>query len=246
MNDIQTSNEQLRLLCYMHDFGEEHIEDLIPKGLTKYGLNKMRWVLTDFGISHFYLPAMPIADYIMIAASINEQITTEDSLSSSVFYRILAARNILKLLSRAYEYNESVRNFYDTSVDVIFDAIRMDTLFQCSSSEKLLHNFSLFPEDSIKNVMDILLENLGQIEEFSDTKCCIFSKLISGTKEEQHILSAYELYHVLFPVFFSLQLPTYYSSEFLNTKYHTRKIQDGYNDEFINIVHSWKERTVTQ
>lgn len=246
MNDIRTSTEQLRLLYFMSGFGETHVEDLFPKGLVKYGLNKLRWVLTDFGISHFYLPEMPIADYIMIAASLDEQITSEDNLSTTVFYRVIAARNILDLLSRAYEYNDSVKNFYDTSVGIVLEAIRNDNLFQYPDGEKLLRTFSLSSQDSIKRVTDVLLESLEPILKLGGSKISIFKKLISGSEEEQKIINAYELYHLLFPIFFSLQLPADYSAESLNPKYRTRRIQDGYNDQHINVVHSWKERKVTK
>ena len=68
MNDINNQTNPLRLLCFQFALGETHVEDLLPKGLVKYGLNKLRWVLTDSGICHYYLPEMPIADYIMMAA----------------------------------------------------------------------------------------------------------------------------------------------------------------------------------
>ena len=242
MADIQILSDQIKLLCFMSGLGETHIEDLFPKGLAKYGLNKMRWVLTDFGISHFYLPEMPIADYILIAASLDEQITNEDSLSTTVFYRLLAARNILKLLSQASEYNSSVKYFYDTSINIVFDAIKNDNLFKYPGIDRLLSTFSLSSADSIKRVTEVLLEGIEPLVNLCGTKVSIFQKLTNGTAEEQRILSAYELYHLLFPVFFSLQLPLDYSAEVLNPKYRTRKIQDGYDDDFINVVPTWKER----
>ena len=246
MNDIQIPTEQIRLFCFMSDVGKTHVEDLLPKGLVKYGLNKMRWVLTDFGICHYCLPEMPIADYIMMAACLDEQITDGNNLSETVFYRILAARNILKLLCRAYDYSDSVKNYYDFPIKVVFNIIRDNHLLECTDAELLLHDFALSPLDSIKTVTDVLLAHIEPIIDLCENKSDIMQKLIAGTDEEQRILSAYELYHLLFPVFFSLQFPLDYSAVALNDKYHATRFQDGYNDEFTKVVHTWKERSITQ
>ena len=246
MNDINSPTNQLKLLCFQFTLGESHVEELLPKGFVKYGLNKLRWALTDFGISHYYLPEMPIADYIMIAACLDEQITDGNNLDETVFYRILAARNILKLLCRAYDHNDSVKKFYDLPIREVFDAIRNDNLFEYPSTDALLHNFSMSPTDTIKTVTDELLTHIEPIIDLCGSKSSIMQRLIAGTDEEQLILSAYELYHLLFPVFFSLQLPSDYSAEALNAKYKTTSFQDGYNDEFTKVVHTWKERSITQ
>ena len=244
MKDVNIPNEHLKRLCFMHSLGDAHVEDLLPKGRIKYGLNKLRWVLTDFGISHYYLPEMPIADYIMMAASLDEQITGGDTLNETVFYRILAARNILKLLCRAYDYHDSVKKYYDFPIRVVFDAIRVDNLFECPDADVIMHDFSLSHADSIKAVSDLLLAHIEPIIDLCDSKSNIMQKLIAGTDEEQRILSAYELYHLLFPVFFSLQLPSDYSAEVLNKKYHTTKFRDGYDETFTNAVRTWRERSV--
>ena len=237
MNDIQFPTEQLKLLSFMSDLGKTHVEDLLPKGLVKYGLNKLRWVLTDFGISHYYLPEMAIADYIMMAASLDEQITDGDVLNETVYYRILAARNILKLLCQAYDCHNDIKKYYDLPIRVVFDVIRNENLFECPSADVLMHDFSLLPTDSIKIVTDALLARTEPIIDLCDSKSNnIMQKLIAGTDEEQRILSAYELYHLLFPVFFSLQLPSDYSAEVLNKKYHTTKFRDGYDETFTNAV----------
>ena len=243
MKDINIPNEHLKLLCFMHTLGDAHVEDLLPKGLVKYGLNKMRWVLTNFGICHYFLPEMPLADYIMMAASLDEQITAGDMFNETVFYRILAARNILKLLCRACDHHDSVKKYYDFSIRIIFNAIRSDNLFECPDADILLHDLSLSPTDSIKIVTDALLARTEPIIDLCDSKSCR-AKLIAGTDEEQRILSAYELYHLLFPVFFSLQLPSDYSAEVLNKKYHTTKFRDGYDETFTNAVRTWRERSV--
>ena len=246
MNDINSPTNQLKLLCFQFTLGESHVEELLPKGFVKYGLNKLRWALTDFGISHYYLPEMPIADYIMMAACLDEQITDGNNLSETVFYRILAARNILKLLCRAYDYSDNVKNYYDSPIKVVMDVIRDNHLLECTDAETLLHNFKLSPLDSIKTVTDILLAHIEPIVDLCGSKKLILQRLLAGTDENQLILNAYELYHLLFPVFFSLQLPSDYSAVALNDEYHVTRFQDGYNDEFTRVVHTWKERSITQ
>lgn len=246
MKDIHIPTEQLRLFSFMSDVGKTHVEYLLPKGLIKYGLNKLRWVLTDFGISHYYLPEMPISDYIMMAACLDEQTTRGNTLNETVFYRVLAARNILKLLCRAYDYHDSVKKYYGFPIRVVFDAIRGDNLFECSDADVIMHDFSLSHADSIKTVSDVLLAHIEPIIDLCENKSCIMQKLVAGTNKEQRILTAYELYHLLFPVFFSLQFPLDYSAEFLNKKYRTQRFQDGHDNDFANIVRIWRERSVTQ
>ena len=246
MKDVNIPNEHLKLLCFMHSLGDAHVEDLLPKGIIKYGLNKLRWVLTDFGISHYYLPEMPIADYIMMAACLDEQTTCGNTLNETVFYRFLAARNILKLLCRAYDCHNDIKKYYDLPIRVVFDVIRNENLFKCPSADVLMHDFSLLPTDSIKIVTDALLARTEPIIDLCDSKSNILQKLIAGTNKEQRILTAYELYHLLFPVFFSLQFPLDYSAEFLNKKYRTQRFKDGHDNDFVNIVRIWRERSVTQ
>ncbi len=246
MKDIHIPTEQSRLFSFMSDVGKTHVEDLLPKSLIKYGLNKLRWVLTDFGISHYYLPEMPIADYIMMAACLDEQINDGDPLSESIFYRILASRNILKLLCRAYDCHNDIKKYYDLPIRVVFDVIRNKNLFECPSADVLMHDFLLLPTDSIKVATDVLLDLIEPIIDLGDSKSYILQRLIAGTDEDQRILSAYELYHLLFPVFFSLQIPSDYSAEIMNKKYRTQKFQDGHDNDFANIVRIWRERSVTQ
>ena len=191
MNDINSPTNQLKLLCFQFTLGESHVEELLPKGFVKYGLNKLRWVLTDFGISHYYLPEMPIADYIMMAACLDEQITDGNNLSETVFYRILAARNILKLLCRAYDYSDSVKNYYDSSIKVVMDVIRDNHLLECTDAETLLHDFKLSPLDNIKTVTDILLAHIEPIVDLCGSKRLILQRLLAGTDEDQLILSVF-------------------------------------------------------
>ena len=97
-----------------------------------------------------------------------------------------------------------------------------------------------------KTVTDILLAHIEPIVDLCGSKKLILQRLLAGTDENQLILNAYELYHLLFPVFFSLQLPSDYSAVALNDEYHVTRFQDGYNDEFTRVVHTWKERSITQ
>lgn len=145
---------------------------------------------------------------------------------------------------QAYDNHDSIKKYYDFPIIVVLDAIRNENLFECPSADVLLHDFSLSPTDSIKTVTDELLACTEPIIDLCDSKRNIMQKLIAGTDEEQRILSAYELYHLLFPVFFSLQFPLDYSAEFLNKKYRTQRFHDGHDNDFTNVVHTWRERSV--
>ena len=113
MNTSQSNDTHERITNIIENLLRVHIEDILPKGKKKLILNKLRWVLTDFGISHFKLPEMPVMEYVIIASSLEERITSENLLDIIAFYRILAARNILKLLTHAYDYNDAVKQFED-------------------------------------------------------------------------------------------------------------------------------------
>ena len=126
MNPFLNSPGQ-ELTNIMYAFGNTNVEDLAPRGYKKYVLNKLRWIPIDFGTSHFELayPPMPILDLILIGASLEEIIDKGSVFDSSAFYEILAARNIIKLLDRAYNFNQNVKMFYDLKILPISPSLLM-------------------------------------------------------------------------------------------------------------------------
>ncbi len=225
----------------MEKFGKAHVEDLIPHGLKKIILNHLRWVLTDFAVSHYRLPEMPIMEYVMIAASLEERITRGNALDITAFYRILAARNILKLLARAHEFHDDVKRYYELSIGQVLAPVESSDYMAKSNLSELLQRFSLSSDDSIRKMADTILVHIEPITAHCNDKNTICEKLAGGTNKEQDILFAYELYHLVFPLYYSLCFPVTYSEEHMNLKYHTNKFWDDYDDKFIHAVRTWYE-----
>ena len=226
-------------------FGNTHVEDLAPRGYKKYVLNKMRWIPIDFGISHFKLcyPPMPIMDLIQIGASVEEIITKGSAFDTSAYYEILAARNIIKLLDRAYTFNENVKRFYDLKIQAILSFIAADDQIEesnkLSTLPGLMQKAGIDPSDTIKIMADFILQHLEHITDLSDHKNIICQKITNGTCAERNILLGYELYFLLFPMLFSWILPSTFSTEFLCEKYRKRRFWDNYDMTPIDAIHEY-------
>ena len=229
-------------------FGNTHVEDLAPPGYKKYVLNKLRWIPIDFGLSHFKLcyPPMPILDLIQIGASIEEIITKGSAFDTSAFYEILAARNIIKLLDRAYTINEDVKRFYDLKIQAILSFIAADDQIEesnkLSTLSGLLPKAAITPNDTVKSVADFILLCLEPIIDLADSKIIICHKITKGTDEEKKILFGYELYFLLFPMFFSWKLPSSFSTLFLGEKYRKRRFWDNYDFTPIDAIREYSQK----
>lgn len=247
MNPFLSTPKQ-ELENVMREFGNVPVEDLAPRGHKKYVLNKLRWIPIDFGISHFKLcyPPMPIMDLIQIGASLEELITKGSVFDTSTYYEILAARNILKLLDRAYAVNESVKRFYDLQIQSVLSSIAADDLIEesnkLSTLPVLIQKAAIAPSDTIKTIADFILEHLEPITDLADYKNIICQKLTNGTYEERKILFAYELYFLLFPMFFSWECSTPFSPLFLDEKYRKRRFWDGYDITPIDAIREYAQR----
>lgn len=227
-------------------FGNTPVEQLAPRGYKKYTLNKLRWIPIDFGLSHFKLcyPPMPILDLIQIGASLEEQITQGSVFEVSAYFEILSARNIIRLLDRAYSFNENVKHFYDLKIQTILCSISADDLIddsnKLSSLSGLLQKAAITPNDTIKSVADFILLCLEPIVDLADSKNIICHKITKGTNEEKKILFGYELYFLLFPMFFSWKLPSSFSTLFLGEKYRKRtRFWDEYDVTPIDTIHEY-------
>ena len=247
MNPFLNTPEQ-KLADIMLAFGNTHVEDLAPHGFKKYVLNKLRWIPIDFGISHFKLtyPPMPILDLIQIGASIEELITKDSVFDASTYYEILAARNILKLLDRAYAFNKSVKRFYDLEIQSVLSSIAADDLIEASNKlstfSELIQKAGSEPSDTIKTIADFILEHLEPITDLADHKNIICQKITNGTCKEKNILFAYELYFLLFPMFFSWECSTPFSPLFLGEKYRKRRFWDGYDITPIDSIREYAQK----
>ena len=229
-------------------FGNTHIEDLAPRGYKKYVLNKMRWIPIDFGISHFKLcyPPMPIMDLIQIGASVEEIITKGSAFDTSAYYEILAARNIIKLLDRAYTFNENVKRFYDLKIQAILSFIAADDQIEesnkLSTLPELMQKAGIDPSDTIKTMADFILQHLEHITDLSDHKNIICKMITNGVLEERLILIGYELYFLLFPMLFSWELPSTFSTTILGEKYRKRRFWDNYDITPIDAIREYAQK----
>lgn len=247
MNPFLTTPEQ-ELANIMLAFGNTHVEDLAPRGFKKYVLNKLRWIPIDFGISHFKLayPPMPILDLIQIGASIEEIITKGSAFDISAYYEMLAARNIITLLDRAYSFNEDVKRFYDLKIQTILSSIAADDLIEdsnrLSALPGLLQKAAIDPNDTIKSMADFILQHLEHITDLSDHKNIICQKITNGTCAERNILLGYESYFLLFPMLFSWILPSNFSTTFLSEKYRKHRFWDNYDYSPIDAIREYAQK----
>ena len=229
-------------------FGNTPVEQLVPRSYKKYVLNKMRWIPIDFGISHFKLcyPPMPIMDLIQIGASVEEIITKGSAFDTSAYYEILAARNIIKLLDRAYTFNENVKRFYDLKIQAILSFIAADDLIEdsnrLSTLSGLLQRAAIDPSETIKTLTDFILQHLEPIADLAEYKNIICQKITSGTCVERNILMGYELYFLLFPMLFSWKLPSNFSTTFLAEKYRKRRFWDDYDFSPIDAIREYAQK----
>lgn len=239
MEKIQITDEQREFYQMLCDFAGTRIEDILPKGQVKLCLNKLRWVLTDFYISHYKLPDMPVLDFIQISESLAEDITQESVLDVTVYYRILAARNILFLLKKAYKSNDNVKNFYNTKFEkILTPVLRMDCRKSQTDTASFMQHFSISPDDSIRKIADTMLKNIEPITELSEHKGNICQIITSGTDKEQNILLAYELYRIIFSLYFAVILPEKCSERVLCKKYNTTEFWIDFSGEIIRAIHN--------
>ena len=236
MAKVQITDEQRAFYQMLCDFAGTRIEDILPKGQVKLCLNKLRWVLTDFGLSHYMLPDMPVLDYIQIAESLAEDITYESVLDVTVYYRILAARNVLFLLKKAYNSNKNVKNYYNTKFERILTP--MDCRNSRSDLTDFMQHFSISPDDTIRKIADTILNNIEPITELSERKGDICHVITAGTEKEQKILLAYELYRIIFSLYFARRLPEKCSERVLCEKYNTTEFWIDFKGEIIRAIYN--------
>lgn len=247
MNPFLNTPEQ-ELADIMLAFGNTHVENLAPHGFKKYVLNKLRWIPIDFGISHFKLtyPPMPILDLIQIGASIEELITKGSAFDTSAYYEILAARNIIKLLYRAYSFSEDVKRFFDLKIQTILSSIAADDLIEDSNKllglPRLLQRTAIDQGETIKSLADFILQALEPITDLAEHKNIICQKITNGTCAEKNILLGYELYFLLFPMLFSWILPSNFSTTFLSEKYRKHRFWDNYDYSPIDAIREYAQK----
>lgn len=216
-------------------FANTPVEAILHKPYAKLALNKLRFIPITMGLTHFLLPGIPIVDLIQMGICMVEQITTGNVLDETSFYRILAARNIIFLLNKAYDFNPNVRDYYDLTINQVIKLVNECAYFQKADYAKMLNKFSLCENDTIRNLAASILTHIESITAMSDRKheVCIF---LSNQGDDSELLVAFELYHLFFSLYFSNAFPESFSEEVLNKKYHTREFIDDNEKLSITIV----------
>ena len=241
MDVFTTPREKIRHYFTMERFAETSIESLLRKPYVKLALNKLRWVPITMGISHYLLPEMPLMDFIIMSTSIEELIHNGNDFSRTAYSRILAVRNILVLLQKAYSFNECVQNYYDLSIMQMMNVASEYDLLCKRNLSRLFKEFSLKETDSIKTLADIILKHIEPIVELADFKDFTCSRLAVGSDREKSILSAYELFYVIFHLLFARIFAEDYSEDVLGKKYHSTDIWNDFELKFINGIREYEE-----
>ena len=155
-------------------------------------------------------------------------------------------RNIIKLLDRAYSFNEDVKRFYDLKIQTILSSIAADNQIEDSNKlstlSGLLQKAAIDPSDTIKSLVDFILQALEPITDLAEHKNIICQKITSGTCVERNILLGYELYFLLFPLLFSWILPSNFSTTFLAEKYRKRRFWDNYDMTPIDAIREYSHK----
>ena len=185
MNTVpNVADKQETINDILSQFALTHVEDILQPPYVKLALNKLRYVLVDFGVSHYRLPEMPISHYIQMAESIAEYFTKKDEFDLTAFYRILAARNVLAILKRAYDFNANVKAFYDLTLDQILDPVaRVDIAASHTNLTEIFNQFSLCEKDNVKKLAFTLQRHLDAITEFWDKRESFCDVLIGSANE---------------------------------------------------------------
>ncbi len=228
----QVREEQEMLRDVFSRFATTHVEDILQQPYVKLALNKLRWVPIQMGFSHYRLPEMPLSHYIQMAESMEEHITKATEFDLTVFYRILAARNIMVLLEKAYDFNKNVKDFYDLPLDLILDPVtRVEIYMSHANLTSLFRRLSINEKDTMKTLAHAIRQNLDFITEFWDERESIGDILVGPN--DKLALNAYELYRVFFSICFARRLPEICSEEHLNEQYHTTSFWIDFESQLV-------------
>ncbi len=89
---------------------------------------------------------------------------------------------------------------------------------------------------------DFILQHLEHITDLSDHKNIICKKITNGVLKERRILIGYELYFLLFPMLFSWELPSTFSTTISGEKYRKRRFWDNYDMTPIDAIREYAQK----
>lgn len=217
-------------------FANTPVEEILHKPYVKLALNKLRFIPISMSITHLLLPEMPIGDLIQMGIYMTEQITTGNELDETSYYRILAARNIVLLLLKAYDFNPNVRDYFDLTIKQVLEPVKEHPYVQNDNYVNTLKKFSLNENDSIYRLAESILTHIEPITEMSGRKREVSMFRDRRSDNEPDTILAFELYHLFFSKYFATEFPEAFSEESLNAKYHTNQFIDDYHREFIIVI----------
>ena len=139
-----------------------------------------------------------------------------------------------------------IKRFFDLKIQTILSSIAVDNQIEESNKlltlPELLQKAAIDPNDTIKSMADFILQHLEHITDLSDHKNIICKKITNGVLEERRILIGYELYFLLFPMLFSWELPSTFSTTILGEKYRKRRFWDNYDITPIDAIREYAQK----
>lgn len=214
------------------------VTDILQPSYRKMILNKLRWVLTDSGISPYRLPSMPLLHYIQIS-EVLEYPLSQNPISEYAYYRILAARNILVLLLNAYSFNDAVMALFDTPIGSLFQYADSLPAGISASIKKQIPYFMLSEQDSLAELTDAISIRIEPITELHHRKRLIRYLLTDGSYKG--VLTAYRLFRSVFSLLFVGIYPEKFGAAAMKPIYRNVRFYNDFEDKFTGILSGKEE-----
>lgn len=208
------------------------IMDILLPSYRKLALNKLRWVLTDVGVSHWRLFKMPLLHYIRISESL-EYPLVRNFVAEAAYYRILSARNFLLLLTKAYSFNADVKTFLDMRIcDLLQYADTFKSTISASIKEQIPAAFKLSEKNTLLELVNKIAEQIEPITELYGRKKFLCYLLTHGAHKD--ILPAYWLFCSVFSLLFIEFFPEKFSADAMRHIYQNVHFSNDFDNHFTD------------
>lgn len=209
------------------------ISGILHPSYKTLALCKLRWPLTDSGVSHYRLPDMPLLHYIRISESLDYPLS-EYIFGESAYYCILSARNILVLLKKGYLFNTAVKAFFDMRIcDLLEYADSLSIFLNVivpESIRALIPIFKLTENSTFLELVDAVSEKIEPITSLHHKKRLLPFLLTRGSY--RGVLDAYRLYRLVFSLLFIDLYPEKFSAKEMQRIYRNVRFIDDFDDAF--------------
>ena len=230
-----TEKPQTEVKQILDRFIAVRIIDILRPSYQKLALCRLRWALTDVGVSHYLLPEMPLMDYIRISESLECPLSCH-LIAESAYYCILSARNILALLKKAYLFNAAVTDFLNMRIgDLLGYADSLNDSLNIIVPElirKQIPSFKLTEKSTLLELVDAVAEEIEPVTVLYARKKYMCYLLTRGSCKS--ILPAYWLFRLVFSLSFIELYPEKFSAYFMKKNY--RNVH--FFDDFLNTFDS--------